>query len=123
MPRPNGAGVRLHFAGPAQSGSAKRSLTFILAMPDLKRGETARELPTNVTLIEEGTGRFFGTQDTENCWTDIKRNEQVDDMNESEYRVRGILYCLAPLAELNGKGSVSFAELKFTGRLRWETPE
>ena len=123
MPRPNGAGARLHFAGPAQAGSAKRSLAFILAMPDLRRGEVMSELPTKVTLMEEGTGRFFSTQEAENCWTDIHQHELVDDMHESEYRVTGILYCLAPLAELNGKAHVTFAELQFTGRLSWEMPK
>jgi hypothetical protein len=123
MPRPNGEGARLHFAGPAQDGSAKRSLAFILAIPDLQQGETATELPTNVTVIEEGTGRFFGTQNTENCWSDIQRNEQVGNMDDWDYRVSGIVYCLAPLAELNGTASVTFAEMKFTGRLTWETPK
>lgn len=123
MPRPNDEGARLHFAGPAQSGSSRRSLAFILAMPDLRRGKAATELPTNVTMIEEGSGRFFGTQDTQNCWTDIVQNEQVGDMSNSDYRVSGVLYCLAPLAELNGSASVSFAEVKFTGRVNWEMPE
>ncbi len=123
MPRPNSEGARLRFAGPAQSGSAKHSLAFILAMPDLRRGETDTELPTNVTMMEEGTGRFFATQDTENCWSDIGYHERVGHMDETEYRVSGVVYCLAPLAELNGKGSVSFSEMKFTGRLKWKTPE
>jgi hypothetical protein len=123
MPRPNGEGARLHFAGPAQDGSAKRSLAFILAMPDLQQGETAAELPTNVTVIEEGTGRFFATQDKQNCWSDIQRHEQVGDMDDLNYRVSGIVYCLAPLAELNGAASVTFAEMKFTGRLKWTVPK
>lgn len=123
MPRPNGEGARLHFAGPAQEGSAKRSLAFILAMPDLQQGETAVELPTNVTVIEEGTGRFFATRNAENCWSDIRQHEQVGDMDDLNYQVSGIVYCLAPLAELNGAASVTLAEMKFTGRLSWEIPK
>ncbi len=33
----------------------------------------------------------------------------------------GILYCVAPIADLNGNSSISFADFKFTGRLEWET--
>jgi hypothetical protein len=123
MPRPAGEGARLRFAGPAQIGSAKRSLAFILAMPGLGRGEIGSELPTNVTMIEEGTGRFFGTQDTGNCWTDIHQNERIGDMDDTNYRVSGILYCVTPLAELNGNANISFAEVRFTGRLNWAMPK
>lgn len=120
MPRPEGRGARLRFAGPAMQGSAARSLAFILAMPDIKRGESDHELPTNVTLIEEGTGRFFATADTHSCWTDIERHERDDNIDEASYRISGILYCVAPLAELNGKASVTLTELRFAGRLDWE---
>ena len=123
MPRPAGEGARLRFAGPAQSGSVKRSLAFILSMPGLGRGAIGSELPTNVTMIEEGVGRFFGTQDTENCWTDIHQNERIGGgMDNTNYRVSGILYCVTPLAELNGNANISFAEVRFTGRLNWPVP-
>jgi hypothetical protein len=123
MPRPNNEGARLRFAGPAQSGSARRSLAFILAMPDLAKGATGKELPTNVTMIDEHNGRFFGTQDTDNCWTDVEVHEQINGLDEAHYRVSGVLYCLAPLAELNGRSSVTLAEMAFTGRLNWEIPQ
>lgn len=127
MPRPDSEGARLRFAGPARTGSAKRSLAFILAIPDLKKGETARELPTKVTFMEEGTGNFFSTQDTDNCWSDISVHERYtpDDKadDNASYTVSGITYCLAPLAELNGTGSVSFTDLTFTGLIDWRIPE
>lgn len=123
MPRPEGKGARLRFAGPAMHGSANRSLAFILAMPDIKRGESDNELPTNVTMIEEGTGRFFATADTHSCWTDIERHERDDETNAASYRISGVLYCVAPLAELNGNASVTLTELRFTGRLNWAPPD
>jgi hypothetical protein len=126
MIRPDGEGARLRFAGPLPTGESaeeQRSLAFIFGLPDLQRGETASELPTNVTLIEVGAGRFYGTQDTENCWTDILSQEQIGAENAAEYRITGLLYCVAPLAELNGSSSISFADIKFTGWLSWEIPE
>jgi hypothetical protein len=126
MIRPGGEGARLRFSGPLPTGKSaeeQRSLAFIFGLPDLQRGETASELPTNVTLIEVGAGRFYGTQDTENCWTDILSQEQIGAENAAEYRITGLLYCVAPLAELNGSSSISFADIKFTGRLSWGVPE
>jgi hypothetical protein len=92
-------------------------------MPDLAKGATGKELPTNVTMIDEHNGRFFGTQDTDNCWTDVEVHEQINGPDETHYRVSGVLYCLAPLAELNGRSSVTLAEMAFTGRLNWEIPQ
>lgn len=120
MPRPNGEGARLRFAGAAEGD---RQLAFILGLPGLIEGETAKEIPTNVTLMEEGTGRFFGTRDTTNCWTDVDEHEQLRGSESPTYRISGILYCVAPLAELNGSSSISFVDLRFTGRLDWEQPK
>jgi hypothetical protein len=123
MPRPNGEGARLRFAGPAITADGERRLAFILGLPDLRRGETAKELPTNVTLMEEGTGRFFGTRDAANCWTDIEVHERMQPTESTTYSVSGVLYCVAPLAELNGKSNVSFADLTFTGHVTWGVPK
>ena len=119
MPRPNGEGARLRFAGPAGTADDRQQLAFILGLPDLVEGETARELPTNVTMMEEGSGRFFGTRDTANCWTDVDLHEPLRRAESSAYRISGVLYCVAPLADVNGKSSISFAALRFTGRLDW----
>ena len=126
MIRPFGEGARLRFAGPLPGehpGAERRSLAFILGLPGLRQGETASELATNVTLSEVGTGRFFGTQDTENCWADITSQDPIGSGDSVEYRISGVLYCVAPLAELNGSSSISFADIRFTGRLSWETPK
>lgn len=124
MPRPQGAGARLRFAGPVGDGEASRQLAIILGMPDLRRGMTAEELPTNVTVIEEDAARFFSTADTGSCWTDVERQEQFQQSYSGDrYLVAGVLYCVAPLAELNGTSSLSFTELRFAGPLNWSVPE
>jgi hypothetical protein len=120
MPRPNGEGARLRFAGPAGTADGERRLAFILGLPDLRVGETGRELPTNVTLMEEGSGRFFGTRDAVNCWTDIETHEQVEP---ATYKISGILYCVAPLADLSGNSSISLTDLTFTGHMSWDAPQ
>ena len=123
MPRPKGEGARVRFAGPADSADGKLKLVFILGLPDLVEGETASELPTNVTLMAEGTGRIFGTRYDANCWTDIETQEQTQPAESSIYSISGVLYCVAPLENLNGNSNISFADLKFTGRLDWGLPQ
>jgi hypothetical protein len=121
MPRPNNAGARLRFAGSADVAGQAIPIAFILGIPDLERGQLAKELLTNVTVIDEDGGRFFATQEIEACWSDIE--SQVKTSKESEFEVRGILYCVSPLAELHGTGSVRFSEIQFTGLLDWKSPQ
>jgi hypothetical protein len=114
MPRPEGKGARLRFA----RQSADLSLAIIIAMPGLERGATARELGSNVTVIEEGGGRFFSTAGLGSCWTDVLAQEP-SDAGADVYFVAGTLYCIAPLAEVNGDSSVTLRELEFGGYLDW----
>jgi hypothetical protein len=116
MPRPEGRGARLRFAG--QSG--EMSIAIIIAMPDLERGTVAQELGSNVTVIEEGGGRFFSTAGLGSCWTDVVEQAQTGD-GANPYFIAGRLYCIAPLAEINGDSSVTLRELQFGGYLDWGT--
>lgn len=116
MPRPNGAGARLRFAGTVGTDGESRSLAFIIGLPDLRRGATAREIPAIVTLIEENSGRFFSTAEAPVCWSDVYEQTLIEG---DEFVVRGLVYCVSPLAELNGSGGVSFTDLEYTGRVDW----
>ncbi len=115
MPRPDGAGARLRFAGPF--GADEQPVAFIIAVPSLVRGETGAELPSNVTLIAEGQGRFFSTPDLEACWTDISSQMPLD--SEGLYSIDGQVYCITPIPEVNGSGSVSIDEFAFSGLVDW----
>lgn len=115
MPRPEGRGARLRFSGAIDG---RQRLTFIIALPGLEAGKTARELRATVTIIEEDRGRFFSNGEMEICWSDIEVHDRVPGV-EGAYRLGGIVYCAAPLAELNGGGGVSFTDLRFSGRLDW----
>lgn len=115
MRRPEGRGARLRFAGTA--GETPLELAIIISVPDLPRGGTGSELPSNVTIIEEGNGRFFSTSDVDSCWTDVRRQQPLGD---ARFAIEGRLYCIAPLAEVNGVASVTLNELEFTGVVDWE---
>ena len=114
MPRPANEGARLRFAGLADD----IRIAFIIAIPGLERGAPGTELPSNVTVIEEGSGRFFSTAGQENCWSDIEKNAPLPE-TPGTFSVVGTLYCIAPLIEVNGDSSVSLQEMKFAGLLDW----
>ncbi len=116
MPRPNGHGARLRFAGAVGVGELR--IAIIIAIPDLQRQKTGNEFSSNVTLIEEGRGRFFSTLDLGNCLTDITMLDELDESGD-RYSIGGMLYCVAPLAEVNGESSVSISELHFSGLIDW----
>ena len=114
MQRPDGEGVRLRFAGDV----AGERLAIIIAVPDMRRGETAVELPSNVTTTVEGSGRFFSTPNLDSCWTDVNSQTAVSDEHGS-YVISGALYCVSPLGEVNGDAAVSIPELSFTTVVGW----
>lgn len=114
MQRPDGAGVRLRFAGDV----AGERLAFIIAIPDIQPGKTSAELPSNVTATVEGSGRFFSTPDLDSCWTDVDSQTAISNDNGS-YTISGTLYCVTPLGEVNGDAAVSIPELSFTTVVEW----
>lgn len=120
MPRPDGAGGRLRFAGPV--GEAGARLVLIFGVPDLQAGQTARELDTSVTVIEESVGRFFASAEQSNCWSDINEQQKLAGTDDA-WQIQGRVYCLAPLSEVNGDASISLPELSFAGRISWPEPE
>lgn len=116
MPRPGGKGARLRFA--SGIGADERQIAIIIAIPELSRDSPGTEYASNVTVIEEGRGRFFNTVDLSNCLTDITAMTALD-ADGDRHTVSGSLYCLAPLAEVNGDSSVSITELQFEGLIDW----
>ena len=123
MPRPEGRGARLYFKGSIGADSSDDRLSFIVALPSLERGQAVAEIPATVTLIEEDRGRFYSSAEVDVCWADV--DEQVPDPSSGpgRYRISGLVYCVAPLAEQNGTGGVSFTDLRYSGWLEWSVVE
>lgn len=116
MPRPEGRGARLRFAGETADGDLQ--LAIIIAIPALERDAQNGEFSANVTLIEEGNGRFFSTPDLNNCLVNITSTTGLDDSGD-RYSIAGELLCVTPLPEINGGSSVSVPKMLFSGLLDW----
>jgi hypothetical protein len=117
MPRPEGRGARLRFAGLGDNEGQR--LAIIIAIPEFSGDAAGDDFDSNVTLIEEGNGRFFSTADSNNCLTHIVSVDALDDSGDRQ-AVVGELYCVSPLAEINGQSSVSIQQMRFSGLLDWD---
>jgi hypothetical protein len=98
--RPDGDGVRLIYKGNLPEGP----LLVVIGIGPLRAGESARDVPVNLTLVREGTGRFYATQGNDKCAMDDVRQEPAGE--PQVYRLTGRGYCIQPARAVGGDGAV-----------------
>ena len=114
MRRPDDRGVRLRLAGDVRGAR----IAFIVALPELRAGQTGTGFDSVVTLMVEGSARFFSTPNLGACWADIDTNAPLTEPGGSHV-VAGTLDCVAPLGEFNGDAYVDLRDLRFSGIGDW----
>jgi hypothetical protein len=114
--RPDG-GVRMRFSH--AFGEKQQKLVFLFGIPTLKEGQSARNLPVNLTVIREGAGEFFGTAGEDKCTIDDLRQEAIVGIprRNRSYKVVARGFCMQPAPSLRGKGSVLVTRFDFSGRI------
>ena len=124
MPRPDGHGLRLRFAGRLPGGG---QLAIVFAPPVLAEGENARAVPVNVTVLDESAGRIFGTLGEDRCLLDEVFQERVENAEEDSrlWAVEARGFCTEPARALDDSGAVLLTRFDFRGRvtLRGEPAE
>lgn len=100
--RPQGDGVRLLYRG---TTGATGPLLIVFGLAPLRAGESARNVPTNLTLVREGTGRFYATRGQDKCAFDEIRQTPVEGA-PNLHRLEGRGYCTQPARALAGDGAV-----------------
>lgn len=114
MRRPDDRGVRLRLSGDVRGAH----LAFIIALPELGAGQTGTGFDSVVTLMVEGSARFFSTPKLGACWADIDTNAPLAEPGGSHV-VAGTLDCVAPLGEFNGDAYVDLRDVRFSGIGDW----
>lgn len=107
--RPGGDGVRLLYRGQADGGP----LLVLMGVGPLRAGEAARNVPVNLTLVQEGSGRFYATQGDDKCAMDEVTQEPLDTAH-GVYRVSGRGYCTQPARAVSGDGAVLVSRFDVT---------
>lgn len=114
MPRPDGRGLRLRFAGPLP-GSGQLAIVF--AAPELGMGISTHGVPVNVTLLDEAGERIYGTQGENRCQFDQVEQLALTDASlpPRSFRVSARGFCTVPAHALDGDGAVLLTRFDFTG--------
>jgi hypothetical protein len=100
--RPQGDGIRLLYKG---YEPATGPLLLVFGAAPLRPGESARNVPVNLTVIREGTGQFFATQGEDKCAFDAVTQTPLEG-SAGLYRLEGRGFCTQPARAVGGDGSV-----------------
>jgi len=100
--RPTGDGLRLVFRGVLPEAGP---LLVLLGAGPLQPGESARNVPVNLTLVREGTGEFYATQGDDKCVFDELRQSPTDG-STTTFLVEGRGFCTQPARAMGGDGAV-----------------
>jgi len=121
MSRPDGRGLRLRFAGRRDGGE----LGVVFAAPELAMGASARGVPVNVTLLDGGGQRIYGTQGDRLCVFDEVEQQAIEGegLAPRSYRVTARGFCTAPARAIDGDGAVLLTRFDFAGLVTWREDE
>ncbi|MEJ2513628.1 MAG: hypothetical protein P8080_02390 [Gammaproteobacteria bacterium] len=113
MPRPDGSGLRLMF------GNEAEALLVVIGVTGAARGETAEDLPANLTLVREGEGEFYSTLGDDICQVTLTENRPEAGREAGIFRVSGTGECARPIPAVAREGEVRVRPFSFTGRVLW----
>jgi len=100
--RPQGDGLRLVYKG---SATDVGPLLLVFGVGPLRPGESARNVPVNLTVVREGTGQFYATQGQDKCALDSVT--QVPAPGDPVlFRLEGRGYCTQPARAVGSAGAV-----------------
>jgi hypothetical protein len=108
-------GVRLSFQRPA---AADPNLLLVFGLTGVRRGESAREVKANLTVIVQGTNRIFGTLGDSRCTVDSLTQRPLEKAGSFRLEARG--FCTQPAHAVRGKGDVLISTFEFAGPVTYE---
>jgi hypothetical protein len=112
--RPEGDGLRLVYRGGAPGAG---DLLIVLGAGPLRAGESARNVPVNLTIVREGAGEFFATQGDGKCAFDEVLQAPVGP-EANTYRLEGRGYCTQPARAITGDRSVLLSRFDVVALVR-----
>jgi hypothetical protein len=112
--RPEGNGVRLVYQG---SVPGEGNLLIVLGAGPLRAGQSARNVPVNLTIVREGTGEFFATQGDDKCaFDEVLQTLAGPEAGTYRFEARG--YCTQPARAVAGDRSVLLSRFDVVALVR-----
>ena len=114
-PRPDGSGIRVSFAGPKRTDGHRLRLVF--GVNAAREGRSARDLPTNLTVIVEGAQRLYTTRGEDHCTVDSLSEQRLPTPGKKprRYRVVARGFCVGPASTLNSTEHILVSSFDFAG--------
>jgi hypothetical protein len=109
-------GVRLSF----HREGAKPDLLLVFGLSGVTRGAPARQVGANLTVIEQGTSRIFGTMGDSRCTIDTLSQSPLPV--EGTYRLEARGFCTQPAHAVRGAGDVLVSTFEFAGPVTYLLP-
>jgi hypothetical protein len=114
--RPDGSGLRVSFAGPGPGGKVLR---LVFGIRSAHEGKAGRELPTNLTVLQDG-GRIFATLGDEKCTLDqLSQRPLPGSAERRAWRIEARGFCVTPANAIDGKGRILVSRFDFAGRVEF----
>ncbi len=117
-PKSKPPGVRLSFQ---RTPAGAVDLLFIFGLTGVREGRPAREIGANLTLIVQGTDRFFGTLGDSRCTVDSLTQRRLP--KAKSYRVEARGFCTQPAHAVRGDGAVLVSTFEFAGLVNYDAPQ
>ena len=111
-------GVRLSFQ---RVPSGASDLLFVIGLSGVREGRSGREMRANLTIIVQGSDRFFGTLGDSRCTVDSLSQRRLS--SAKVYRVEARGFCTQPARAVRGDGAVLVSTFEFAGVVRYDPPE
>jgi hypothetical protein len=113
-PRPNERGMRVTFVGHAAPKG--RDIRLVFGMAASAGATTARNVPTNVTIIFEDEQKLYSTAGDSKCMIDELTVQPIASHDtKSSRRVQARGFCTAPATDLTGSGTLLLDRFDFAG--------
>lgn len=110
-------GVRLSFQ---HSPSHGVDLLFVFGLTGVVEGRDAHEVGTNLTVIVQGTDRFYGTRGYSRCTVDSLTQRRLGSGHS--YRVEARGFCTQPARAVRGDDAVLVSTFEFAGLVNYDQP-
>lgn len=130
--RPDHGGLRLSFR---REPASAPDLLFVFGISKIRENQVARGAAVNVTIIEQGGSRIFGTQGDSRCTMDWLRQWRLPQAPDEagtpkpasppprRYRIEGRGFCTSPAPAVHDNGSVLLTTFDFSGVVRFDGAE
>ena len=122
-PRDKPPGVRLSFR---RAHGGKTDLLFVFGITGVREGQPAHEAGVNLTIIVQGTTRFYGTLGDSRCTVDSLTQRRLGQRRPDQggtYRVEARGFCTQPAHAVRGEGAVLVSTFEFAGPVTYDAQD